>query len=1157
MKIILLLTIFLAIPSFADDIEIYQGAQASTRPNVVMVMDTSRSMSRYEEDNLGNYNPEITYEKPINGYEPNSYYLSRISQGLGLSDTEIALIRSNKIHPTSLICPEAWNAINTAGVYSGGLYYWKKGTWGGGWLFNPLNPSVDYNPEHVVICQNQDRFVYKGVTYRYRRKGTSIPFTHDENWFFGNRQLMPPTHILSRVFKGNYLNYQLAKNSLTNKFYYSRMVIARRAAKDALKEAPGVNVALMRFDSTGNGGFVDMDMTPVENAHSIFENKVNNYFPWGGTPLEETYHEAYLYLTGNNSKYGKSTRSRRSGGFPDRSKVIDPGYILSDIGGDNIPTPSVPESYVGNSNNYERPQVSECTKSSIILFTDGYPSADTGSNSAIRRLVADKNLPSGMNKNCSGDGQCIDELAYYMANNDQFDDIDGKQTITTHVIGGYLGDSVQGEDISSADRFMTKVAESGSGTYTKADNYEAIKDAIVNALTTVSETSTSFNAPSIAVNSFNRLEKSDQVYLSLFQPSAKSNWLGNLKRYSLSSAGLRDANGNLAVDDTTGRFKYSARSIWSTVTDGDDIKLGGIANRLELERFVYTNLSGNSLTRVDQSLNEALLHPSSTQNAYLEELKHWIAGKNSDGTVRRELEDPLHSQPTIINYSGGESVAFIGTNSGYLHAFNVDETQPEELFAFIPKELLHNPDHYLSPRPAGSPKVYGLDGPISYWHDDHNLNGKVDGADKVILYVGMRRGGSSYYALDVTNKNAPKLLWKIHGKYAASAKNKPSITSGFDNLGQTWSKLIPAEIKWQGRRKVVLFAGAGYDTAEDGSTLAGPNNRLNHSVATTIYMIDAETGDLLWDAEKHATLETGHDMRSAFAADLSLIDRDADGFVDMFYAADIGGRLWRFDVNPSNSGTTAYEFAKGGIIADINHGSGAGNRRFYNQPDISYFQNKGDDFILISIGSGYRAHPLSRTNEDYFFLIKDHAALATPATYQITAFDNLEDWGSRSNAGWRYKLPRAAEKVLTNSVTLSGKVIFTAYKPTNVLDAGSTAGCQPDVGSSKLYSLDVHTDGLGEAKIEDPEIPGIPPPFIGDLNPTDPSNGSDSGDNSDNPKGFCSKSGTMTMVGLVSIESDKVPKCDVVTKRYWRELPNAPKQTDNSEDQNDDEKSDK
>ena len=45
---------------------------------------------------------------------------------------------------------------------------------------------------------------------------------------------------------------------------------------------------------------------------------------------------------------------------------------------------------------------------------------------------------------------------------------------------------------------------------------------------------------------------------------------------------------------------------------------------------------------------------------------------------------------------------------------------------------------------------------------DRDRNGPIEPerGDKVFLYFGMRRGGSSYYALDVTSPDAaPKLMW--------------------------------------------------------------------------------------------------------------------------------------------------------------------------------------------------------------------------------------------------------------------------------------------------------------------------------------------------------------------------------------------------------------
>lgn len=1163
MKKVILLSLFFSSLSFSDDIEIYLGGQVSSKPNVMFIMDTSRSMSRYERDRsgIGGYNPNIRYEVPLNGYDPDGLYLSRpagaLYDGDGSTDTEIRAIRNNRIHPNALICNEAKDAINRSGVYSGKMKYWEKGR---GWR-GPDGPlgfseliNTNMNPGNIVRCENQpNRF--NGHDYKYLAndfRDQDNPYT--DNWF---RHLpfawSGVSELYTRAFSGNFLNYQIAKQD-DGSFEYSRIVIARKAIRQALSEVANTNVGLMKFDTSsffdgGQGGWVDQPIGPIENVRDAFTNKLDSYFTWGSTPVEESLHEAFLYMTGKTPKYGLNTYSRIPGNRIDRSQLIDRGLIISDIGGYYRHTPSVPESLSGSL--YAKPAVSECTSSSILLFTDGLPQNDRSSNSDIRNIVRDTAFPNwgNLNKSCSGDGYCADELAYHMANTDMYPNVDGKQVITTHVVGGFL-DNLSSSEQATADNILGNIAKSGGGNYYRASDYEGIKDAVVRTLLDIKEQNSSFTSPTIAVDSFNRLKSSNQIYFSMFEPSKESNWKGNLKRYGLDGdENIIDADGHIAVDDSTGSFLKSARSFWTSPgnNDGNDVKLGGMSNQLELERRIYTSLNGSSLTRVGSTLNQNLLYPSSFDANYLSRLRNWIAGKNADGSVRREIEDPLHSRPVVLNYPGNNTIAFIGTNSGYLHAFDVND--PKEVFAFIPKELLQNPDRYLTP--VSGDKVYGLDGPISYWHDDKNLNGQVDGADKVILYVAMRRGGHSYYALDITDFDSPELVWMIHGKYPDDAKNKPGVSSGFSKLGQTWSKLIPAEINWLGERKTVLFAGGGYDSAEDGTTLSGPNSRLEHDLGTTIYIIDAQTGDLLWDASKDASIEPGHDLESAFAADLTVVDRNSDGLVDMLYAADVGGRIWRFDINPQHKDKA--EFAKGGIIADVNSGAGSGNRRFYTSPDISYFYNGGNDFILISIGSGYRAHPLSRTNSDYFFMLKDHSAKVTPSNYTTVGFSDLKDWGAESHLGWRYDLPRSAEKVLNPSVTFNGRVFFAGYQPSNSGGAGNGAACLPDIGTSKLYSFDIHSKGKASPEIADPVIPGMPPIQIR-THHTPPTSGGDDGSGGSNDKaGQCMTSSTKTLVGLVSIKQEKDPVCDVVIKRYWRELQNIPKQTDDSEDGDDDE----
>ena len=51
----------------------------------------------------------------------------------------------------------------------------------------------------------------------------------------------------------------------------------------------------------------------------------------------------------------------------------------------------------------------------------------------------------------------------------------------------------------------------------------------------------------------------------------------------------------------------------------------------------------------------------------------------------------------------------------------------------------------------------------------------------------MRRGGNSYYALDVSDRTKPKLAWSIEGG-----------SGDFAQLGQSWSRMIPARIQKDG-----------------------------------------------------------------------------------------------------------------------------------------------------------------------------------------------------------------------------------------------------------------------------------------------------------------------------------------------------------------------
>src|SRR5690606_5860402 len=105
-----------------------------------------------------------------------------------------------------------------------------------------------------------------------------------------------------------------------------------------------------------------------------------------------------------------------------------------------------------------------------------------------------------------------------------------------------------------------------------------------------------------------------------------------------------------------------------------------------------------------------------------------------------------------------EVVVFVGTNDGYLHA--IDGSSGRELWSFVPKELLDDMNRLFF-NPRSNFKHYGIDGSIVPVVFDRNNNGIIETSspenDFVYLVFGLRRGGSSYYALDVSDKNNPVL----------------------------------------------------------------------------------------------------------------------------------------------------------------------------------------------------------------------------------------------------------------------------------------------------------------------------------------------------------------------------------------------------------------
>jgi len=495
--------------------------------------------------------------------------------------------------------------------------------------------------------------------------------------------------------------------------------------------------------------------------------------------------------------------------------------------------------------------------------------------------------------------------------------------------------------------------------------------------------------------------------------------------------------------------------------DGVDLKTEGvlISEKNDSIKDVHLSLAGT-------------LTPVNGVSVTRDNLLRWTRGidvkdEDDDGIrdeMRRHIGDPMHSRPVILNYSNGTdaplTTVFMGTNEGIFHGINTVEGR--EIFSFMPKSLLPNIRTNFENSTA-SRHQYGLDGPITTWSIDKNNNVMIDPDETAMLYLGMRRGGSNYYAFDVSDRLNPRLDWVIEGGAGG--------TPGFEKLGQSWSRMVPTKIRFNGvNRNVVVFAG-GYDLSNDMDYTEGMQLKLPDETGNTIYIADASTGELIYTLYKTGQ-ESGvgsgqafNRMDYAIPSDIRVLDIDGNGFADSMFVGDLGGQVWRFDFNLYHEAGDG-DLLNGGVLADLSRPKTvlSTTRRFFYEPDVALIRENGERFLSISIGSGWRSHPLNTDVQDQFYMIKSYDIFNMPENYGKK--DDAGNWvpilesdlpdisqntdGSYSPFGWRFKFNRAGEKVIGDAITVNGNVVFTSYLP-----EADVIACTAAIGAGAVYAIRV------------------------------------------------------------------------------------------------------
>ncbi|EOG0499701.1 PilC family type IV pilus tip adhesin [Neisseria gonorrhoeae] len=387
--------------------------------------------------------------------------------------------------------------------------------------------------------------------------------------------------------------------------------------------------------------------------------------------------------------------------------------------------------------------------------------------------------------------------------------------------------------------------------------------------------------------------------------------------------------------------------------------------------------------------------------------KYRIRTKEDDNDKPRDLGDIVNSP--IVAVGGYLATA---ANDGMVHIFKKNGGSDERSYNLklsyipgtMPRQYFDNDTSALKNSTLAQElrtfaekgyvgDRYGVDG--GFVLRQVNLNGQ----DRVFMFGAMGLGGRGAYALDLS---------KINGNYPAAAplfdvKNGDNNGKNGKNRVELGYTVGTPQIGKTQNGKYAAFLASGYAAKNIGS---GDNK-------TALYVYDL--GNTLGTPIAKIEVKDGKGGLSS----PTLVDKDLDGIVDIAYAGDRGGNMYRFDLSNSDpskwSVSTIFE----------------GGKPITSAPAVSRLADKR--VVIFGTGSDLTEDDVLNTGEQYIYGIFDDDKGTVKVTVQNgtagglleqhltqenkTLFLNKRSDGSGSK-GWAVKLTGGQRVTVKPTVVL-------------------------------------------------------------------------------------------------------------------------------------------